>query len=463
MVTKVTFLSLPSSEAIAFVDPLRKPNSATLHTDNNNIHPFMMSQHASVASHANAAPSVVNATTAEKTMHDSVNRKLHASRLGYFNDPFVSYFAQDDTLINSPLMNRGYWLRVRAVERAIEVFAAQTKSVPSALASAPGGGAAASSSGGGDLLQVVSLGAGLDTQFFKWAAQYDKVVNLPPAPDVPGHGHHHPLPSTSEFVNTFRGLHRYVEIDRPSVIEHKSYIMKDRHPEVFSRFAQHLSPRDQSPVYRTLAVDLTGGRQALKDAVAASNSATAAGTNGSSSSTLSRLLDPSIPTIVVAECVLGNFSNAVSDDIIQFFTQDLLAPPTPTLFYSYDAVHPETRFGQNMVKNLHAAGIELAGIHDLPDPASHERRCLSCGFQHARAWTMTQLSLQLTQDQTRALNNIERIDDWDEWKLVQDHYSVVVAVKGLALAEGGVPIASTLFPPLPPLPPVVVQRVPLGA
>ncbi|KAG5489889.1 hypothetical protein JKF63_00006 [Porcisia hertigi] len=81
----------------------------------------------------------------QQTAYDACSRKVHCVRKGYLNDPFVSFFAKDQTIVNSPLMNRGTWLRTTAFENCVRGFAAAA----------------------GQPIQVINFGAGMDTLYFR--------------------------------------------------------------------------------------------------------------------------------------------------------------------------------------------------------------------------------------------------------------------------------------------------------
>lgn len=81
----------------------------------------------------------------QRTAHDACSRKIHCVRKHYLDDPFVSFFAKDETIVNSPLMNRGTWLRTTAIENCVKGFAASAKQP----------------------IQVINFGAGMDTLYFR--------------------------------------------------------------------------------------------------------------------------------------------------------------------------------------------------------------------------------------------------------------------------------------------------------
>lgn len=82
----------------------------------------------------------------QKTAHDACSRKVHCVTKKYLDDPFVQFFARDNTVVNSPLMNRGTWLRTKGIEQSVHAFATAHNGQP---------------------IQIISFGAGVDTLYFR--------------------------------------------------------------------------------------------------------------------------------------------------------------------------------------------------------------------------------------------------------------------------------------------------------
>ncbi|KEG13449.1 leucine carboxyl methyltransferase [Trypanosoma grayi] len=91
----------------------------------------------------------------QQTAHSACSRKVHCVTKHYLDDPFATFFAKDTTIVNSPLMNRGTWLRTVAIERSLLSFA--------------------KSQCGGGPLQVISFGAGVDTLYFRLKKEHEDV------------------------------------------------------------------------------------------------------------------------------------------------------------------------------------------------------------------------------------------------------------------------------------------------
>ncbi|KDO25775.1 hypothetical protein SPRG_09071 [Saprolegnia parasitica CBS 223.65] len=79
----------------------------------------------------------------QETASDAAACKLSASRLGYWDDPFAAMFASHHRKM--PIINRGYYARVRSIELLVERFLAATANEG----------------------QVLVLGAGQDTLYYR--------------------------------------------------------------------------------------------------------------------------------------------------------------------------------------------------------------------------------------------------------------------------------------------------------
>ena len=82
------------------------------------------------------------------TSFDALATKIYASKLNYFNDPYVKLFADKNTRKMYPIINRGTWARVQAYRQTIANFI-QTFLIERKLD-----------------VNIVSLGAGFDTTHF---------------------------------------------------------------------------------------------------------------------------------------------------------------------------------------------------------------------------------------------------------------------------------------------------------
>lgn len=133
----------------------------------------------------------------QQTAHSACSRKVHCVGKHYLDDPFAAFFSKDTTLVNSPLMNRGTWLRTVAIERSLLSFAKEQC--------------------GKGPLQVISFGAGVDTLYFRIKKNHGDIM-----------------------------ISKYVELDFPDLVEEKRGII-DR-TDMLSRFV--------GPEYELISCDL---------------------------------------------------------------------------------------------------------------------------------------------------------------------------------------------------------------
>ncbi|RNF14136.1 leucine carboxyl methyltransferase [Trypanosoma conorhini] len=284
----------------------------------------------------------------QQTAYSACSRKVHCVSKHYLDDPFVHFFAKDTTLVNSPLMNRGTWLRTVAIERALLSFA-KNRSMDGPL-------------------QVISFGAGIDTLYFRLKKEHTEV-----------------------------NIGRYIELDLPDLVAEKRGVI-----ERVGEMKQLIGPE-----YELVACDLRKTdelREILKKVVCSD-----------------------MPTILLAEMVFVYLEESTTTAILELTLNELLNKDVCVLFISYDAIRPNDRFGEVMVNSLASMGVPLLGIKALPTPEAHAERCKKVGLTSVMAKSMKQLYLCVPQETQRWLQKLEMVDDWDEWCIMHDHYSFVLA------------------------------------
>eukprot|EP01045_Picozoa_sp_COSAG04_P020260 COSAG04_NODE_2054_length_4901_cov_1.544565_3_plen_220_part_00 len=101
-------------------------------------------------------------TLVQGTNDSSVVSKCSMAALGYHDDPFLRAFVRKPSR-RSPLVNRGYHVRANAVDAIARRFLRTADPIPPT----PSGSGGSRGGRGGGGRQVVSLGAGFDTLFFR--------------------------------------------------------------------------------------------------------------------------------------------------------------------------------------------------------------------------------------------------------------------------------------------------------
>lgn len=148
-------------------------------------------------------------------------------------------------------------------------------------------------------------------------------------------------------------------------------------------------------------------------------------------------LNPAHPTLILSECVLVYMDAAcvssLGTALVSFFGD------TSVAWLSYDMFNPTDTFGKMMRSNLESsAGYTIPGFTDFPTLSSHEAKFVDVGFcaDTTKACSMLDAYKGMIPDEDKVrLQSIERFDEIEEWELLMSHYSLLLGVKGEALAS----------------------------
>ncbi|EKF31682.1 hypothetical protein MOQ_004479 [Trypanosoma cruzi marinkellei] len=302
----------------------------------------------------------------QRTNDDSVVSKRSAVFHGYFEDPYIRHFVRKLSR-RSPLINRGYYLRMLVITDLIEKCICHLQDADSSIA---------------EPVQVISLGAGYDTLAMR-------------------------LKEEHQYAN----VHFY-EVDFPLVMQSKSELVRAAPKGAFKEDlvaepAQELVKLHGNN-YRAIGVDLRGTEHDLINSLMKA----------------SQYFSPNHPTVLFAECVMQYMPPSFAADLIKLIACSF----SRAIFVAYDQVNPADSFGNVMQLSLRAKGSPLLGLAETPGKKALLRRALECGMQEARFANFHELSrYYLMGDERQRVEALEPFDEAEEWCEMCEHYGITMA------------------------------------
>ncbi|KAH7387604.1 hypothetical protein KP509_16G032100 [Ceratopteris richardii] len=272
-------------------------------------------------------------------------------------DAYIQYFVRKPTR-RSPIINRGYYARWASIRKLLLQFLE-----------------AGSSSNNQHKKQIVSLGAGFDTLFFQLQDE-----------------NHAP--------------HLVLEVDFKEVTSKKAIIIDTYEPLRAKLGSNSDISKEQGKIfsdhYKLLPADLRD-LSSLDLILDQAN------------------IDPSLPTLILAECVLIYLDPDVSRALVQWAGKKF----PNSIFIVYEQIHPDDGFGRQMLKNLESRGCPLLGLHDTPTLEAKIRRFIDHGWQRSEALDMDVIYNQhIDQKDRKRIERLELFDEFEEWHILQEHYCI---------------------------------------
>lgn len=308
------------------------------------------------------------------TDQDAAGSRVSCVELGYLHDPYAKLFAIQPSTRRLPLLNRGMlpmlvdviylltntgsYVRTSAIDILVSKF---LLTYPSSAK------------------QIVSLGAGTDTRFFRLSDAY---------PDV-------------RLV--------YHEIDFPTNTLPKIACIQ-RHPALYRKLLQipKTSSSYHSATYNIHALDLRSLATPSQDAP------------------LPDLLnlDPNIPTLILSEMCLVYMQPSTVQGIVSTFTTRYFRPTTPVSLVLYEPILPQDAFGRTMISNLQTRNIHLPTFASYPELGDQRARLSGYGFKDGAKAADTDFIWKswISEDEKERVASLEMLDELEELELLLKHY-----------------------------------------
>ncbi|GCC20144.1 hypothetical protein chiPu_0021283 [Chiloscyllium punctatum] len=278
---------------------------------------ILMATNRSFTGSNDTADEAVRSTCDDATVCKRVSCSLPMLTLPVPNFPLCQLMSVQ--AINGVVLLIGYYARVKAVNILLDAFIKKTSCN----------------------CQIINLGAGLDTTFWRLQDQ-----NLLPK--------------------------KYFEVDFPMIVMRKIHLIKTKPPlskpiiETNSNSSLLIDGSNMdSDRYAIIGQD-------LRDLPALMERLKKFG------------LDTNLPTLLLAECVLVYITPEKSTELIKWASTTFHT----TMFINYEQVNMTDRFGQVMIENLQRRQCHLAGVDICQTLDTQKNRFLLNGWDHANAMDM---------------------------------------------------------------------------
>lgn len=297
----------------------------------------------------------------QQTDNDASSSRMSAVALGYLEDTFARSFIKQDEQIprRYPIINRGTYVRSKAIDKLVMRFLQSTQ---------------------GQKKQIVSLGAGSDTRFWRlW---------------------------TDEAGDAVKDLD-YHELDFEANVNQKRAVL--RRSEQIEEITRRAEKNDSR--YHLHALDLRVLTNKSPPAIPG--------------------LDPDLPTLLLSECCLCYLPPDTATSVLQYFTMNLKDALALVL---YEPIRPFDAFGKTMVSNLASRGIHLQTLKRYSSLEAQRQRLRLAGFSEGQgARDVHQLYAHddwVPQVERERIEKLEWLDEVEEWKLLASHYCVAWGWRG---------------------------------
>ncbi|RDW91926.1 hypothetical protein BP5796_01320 [Coleophoma crateriformis] len=318
------------------------------------------------------------------TDSDAAVSRYSAVSLGYLDDQFAQYFVNGQATRRLPIINRGTYTRTTALDTLVDAFISCPKSSPQT-----------------PTRQIISLGAGTDTRYFRLRAQ---------------NKHHNILYHEFDFPTVIASKFRIID-------SNKSVLLGDE-----TLFEKAPSPADHGaetiPEWG-LERNIDGQKESryichpldLRDLTKTASLGSFDG------------LRCGIPTLIISECCLCYLNVNVAHDVIKWFADHI-----PDLGIAlYEPIGTEDSFGQMMVSNLAARGVVMPTVREYKTLGDQRERLSQLGFGDGQEAKDVERVWQewVSAEEKERVDGLEGLDEVEEWVMLAKHYGLVWGWRGV--------------------------------
>ncbi|KAI5797976.1 S-adenosyl-L-methionine-dependent methyltransferase [Peziza echinospora] len=333
----------------------------------------------------NSAREVDKDWIVQQTDVDASGSRLAAVNLGYLKDDYAAMLHAPDGGAGSaqsdqqprrfPLINRGTYTRTTAIDQLVVEFLSSTPvGVPK---------------------QIISLGAGSDTRFWRFKVhsgpRYSNVI-------------YHELDFEAVARKKATQVNRFELLQKHFTVDVNSEGLWPKHGKPFTVDAQ--AGRITSQDYYLHPIDI----RTLKPNLPVSP--------------LPDTINTTLPTLIISECCLIYLSPTEADAILSLFISTFTKSPLGIVLY--EPIGGEDAFGKVMIQNLATRGIVLKTLKKYSTLERQKERLRCQGFTGGQQaadvdWIFDNW---ISEEEKRRLSGLEMLDEVEEWQLLAKHYCV---------------------------------------
>ncbi|PGH33629.1 tRNA wybutosine-synthesizing protein 4 [[Emmonsia] crescens] len=317
------------------------------------------------------------ATLVMETNSASVISKRSVERIYYPEPHFFRHFVKKPQR-RSPMINRGYWLRMRAVESSVRMFLEEPSEHQKV---------------------IVNLGCGFDSLPFQFLSRDAALCQ------------------NAKFIDID---HHKLMVKKRDVVA-KCAALKDLLSDV------QLTPETGSVLVRSKEYvgigcdlgDLPRLEAALNDAIGSAE----------------------VSILCIAEVSITYMEVNLADALIRFVPK-LSHDVNFCLLEQYFPDGPNHPFAAMMIKHFLKLQCPLHSIHKYPSLRQQEQRFRESGWANAKAtslWELWSDPTFVSDDQRLLLDSAEAFDEWEEFALFASHYFLLSATTRSTEAESNPP------------------------
>ncbi|KAI9710870.1 MAG: hypothetical protein M1812_007322 [Candelaria pacifica] len=306
----------------------------------------------------------------QQTDSDASVSRLSAVKLGYLDDPFSEIFVPENKERRFPIINRGTFVRSTAIDTLVKSFL---------------------STGPTQKKQIISLGAGSDTRYFRLKASTPSISLIYHELDFSA--------NTTRKISCIKQSKQLLPlIEFPNDAQSNITISEDGSGLYSNGYNIH--PIDLRSLHPP--------------------------EDGSITPPTLKNIDPTLSTLLISECCLIYLPPSSADAILRYFISHVFPSSTPLSLVVYEPINPSDAFGRVMVTNLAARGIVLQTLKKYSSLERQKERMRIMGFDSGQGAADIDFIWEqwVSQGEKERVAGLEMLDEVEEWRMLARHYCV---------------------------------------